>query len=70
MDVIDIQNYPSLIRAKRLMKFYFRTAFERAGARWDSDNDFEVDDIVDELISALICYITEFNKANYVPTRQ
>jgi hypothetical protein len=62
---MNIQTNPHLIRAKRLLKHYFRTAFEKAGARWDGDNDIEVEDIVDELISSLIGYINEFHQANY-----
>ncbi len=39
-------------RAKSLMKFYFRLIAERAGVRWNFDNDSEIDELVDHLIAA------------------
>lgn len=38
--------------AKRLLKHYFRLIATNAGAPWDSDNDAEVEGIVDCIIDA------------------
>ena len=38
--------------AKRLLAHYLRTVWERAGLKWDADNQAEVEDIVDLLIEA------------------
>ena len=35
--------------AARLLKHYLRTAWRAAGLKWDSDNDAEVDGLVDDL---------------------
>lgn len=34
------------------LSHYLRTAFEAAGLRWDSDNQAEVEGIVDSIIDA------------------
>lgn len=41
-------------QARRLLKFYLRQAYTAAGLRWDSDNDSEIDEIVDLIISAAV----------------
>jgi hypothetical protein len=40
-------------RAKRLLKNYLRYGVKASGLKWDSDNDAEVEDIVDCLIDAV-----------------
>jgi hypothetical protein len=40
------------LRAKRLLVHYFRTVFEAAGLRWDSDNQAEIETAVEYLIDA------------------
>lgn len=39
-------------RAKRLLIHYLSGLVRFSGARWDSDNDSEVEDIVDAIIEA------------------
>lgn len=39
--------------ARRLLRHYLRMVAETAGIRWDSDNEAEVGDIVDELLLAM-----------------
>lgn len=38
--------------AKRTLKFYFKTVFQKSGIIWDRDNDAEIDELVDELIGS------------------
>lgn len=38
--------------AQQTLTHYLRTAFEAAGLRWDSDNQAEVEGIVDSIIEA------------------
>lgn len=39
-------------RAKRLLTHYLRNLVQLSGNRWDSDNDAEVEDIIDAIIEA------------------
>lgn len=39
-------------KAKSLMSHYFSLAVQGSGQRWDSDNAYEVQDIVDHIIDA------------------
>ncbi len=39
--------------AKRLLTHYFRMVWEKAGLKWDSDNDAEVEDIIDYLADGI-----------------
>jgi len=39
--------------AKRLLNYYIRRAWEAGGLRWDSDNEAEVNAIVDEIVSGI-----------------
>jgi hypothetical protein len=41
-------------RAKRLIKQYFHLLAKESGVYWDSDNDSELDELVDCLIDASI----------------
>jgi len=41
-------------RAKSLLVHYFRLLAKKSGVYWDSDNDSEVGDIVDFIISATL----------------
>jgi len=43
--------------AKRLLGHYLRTLAKRAGMPWDSDNDAEVDMIVDSIIDAAAIHV-------------
>jgi len=36
-------------KAKSLLKFYFKYLFTKTGLEWTSDNDAEIDDIVDDI---------------------
>ena len=50
--------------AARLLKSYLKAAFQAAGLKWDSDNDAEIEALVECLIdastkSALDCVYTE-----------
>lgn len=36
--------------AKRILNYYIRKAWEAAGLRWDSDNEAEINAIVDEIV--------------------
>lgn len=38
--------------AKRMMKYYFGLIAKRAGVTWDSDNDVEIEAIIDLIIDA------------------
>lgn len=42
-----------LEKAKDTLVHYFRTVFEEAGLKWDSDNVAEVEGIVDDIASGL-----------------
>lgn len=66
-------NNPHTIRSKRLLVYYFQLAFEKAGLRWDSDNKVEVEDIVDELLGAVVGLLQEFHESaheNYLEARR
>lgn len=39
--------------AKRTLSYYLRTVWREAGLNWDSDNQSEVNGIVDSLIEAV-----------------
>lgn len=39
--------------AAKKLKHYFQLAFQKSGLTWDSDNDAEIDDLVDDLIRAV-----------------
>lgn len=39
-------------RAKDLLNHYFIYLFEKAGMTWESDNQSEIDQIVDDIIEA------------------
>lgn len=39
-------------RARKALKHYLRQATQAAGLKWDSDNDVEVEGIVDDIIEA------------------
>lgn len=41
-------------RAKRLLNHYLRQNAQATGTHWDSDNDAEVDEIVDCIIDAAV----------------
>jgi hypothetical protein len=41
-------------KAKELLRHYFRLIAQRAEIHWDSDNDAEVEDIVDFIIGAAV----------------
>lgn len=41
-------------RAKELAKYYFQLIAERAGVEWDSDNDAEIECLVNAIISASV----------------
>lgn len=41
-------------RAKRLLRHYLKNLVEAQGHHWDSDNDGEVDEIVDCIIGASV----------------
>ena len=41
-------------RAKHLLKYYLRMVARSSGVQWDSDNDAEVEEIVDCLIGAAV----------------
>ena len=45
--------------ATHLLKHYFRLVAERAGVQWDSDNDTEVEAIVDGIITAAVHQVAE-----------
>lgn len=45
---------PAAYAATRTLQHYFRTAFEAAGLRWESDYDSEIGDVVENLISAAL----------------
>jgi hypothetical protein len=36
-------------KANYLLRYYLRTIWEKAGLKWDSDNDAEVDEIIDDI---------------------
>jgi hypothetical protein len=38
-------------QAKRTLQHYFRMIAKNAGVHWDSDNDAEVEEIIDNLMS-------------------
>jgi hypothetical protein len=40
-------------RAKDLLTHYFRLLFNASGLKWDSDNQVEIDQVVDEIIQAV-----------------
>ena len=40
--------------AQRTLVFYVRTAWEKAGLKWEADNESEVRGIVDDIIQAAI----------------
>jgi hypothetical protein len=42
------------VEAVRLFQYYFKTAFQAAGLKWDSDNDTEVRLAVDLIINATV----------------
>jgi hypothetical protein len=46
-------------RAADLLTHYLRTAFEGAGLKWDSDNSYEVDQLVDALHEMVVDEIQE-----------
>jgi hypothetical protein len=52
-------------RAKRLLRHYIRMVWQAAGLVWDSDNDAEVDDIVDCLIAASVAEMETANERDY-----
>ncbi|MCM1287948.1 MAG: hypothetical protein NC240_06515 [Clostridium sp.] len=39
--------------AKRILNHYFRKAWEAGGLYWDSDNEAEVNAIVDEMVTGI-----------------
>lgn len=47
-------------QAASTLTWYFKKVFEKAGLKWDSDNDAEMRGIVDDIIEAVI---TEPHKA-------
>ena len=47
--------------AKQVLVYYIQQAWEAAGLDWDSDNTEEVEDIVDEIISATKNELAESN---------
>lgn len=40
--------------AKQSLRYYLRKAWEAAGLEWGSDNDAEVDNIVDDIAQSAI----------------
>jgi hypothetical protein len=40
-------------KAVSLLTHYFQTAFKAAGLKWDSDNDMEMEQIVDEILEGV-----------------
>jgi len=53
-------------RAKRLLAHYVR----QASTKWDSDNDAEVCDIVDEIIAAVFWELTQAARQQTEATEQ
>jgi hypothetical protein len=39
-------------RAARLLKHYFRLIAQKSGIKWDSDNDSEIEQIVEAILDA------------------
>lgn len=42
-----------IAEAKRLLNYYIRKAWEAGGLHWDSDNEAEVEGIVDDLVTGI-----------------
>lgn len=49
----------NIAEAKRVLNHYIRKAWEASGLRWDSDNEAEVDGIVDDLVRGIKAEINE-----------
>lgn len=43
----------SINYTKRIFVYYFKLAFEAAGLRWDSDNQSEIEEAINEMVKAL-----------------
>ncbi len=54
-------------RAKSLLSHYLRMAVQSSGQRWDSDNNAEVDDIVDSIIDAATATPAQPDKPAFRP---
>jgi hypothetical protein len=48
-------------RAKDLLSHYMKLVFDQSGLRFDSDNQVELDQIIDEIVSAQNLQIKELN---------
>ena len=46
--------YRNAMKASDNLVHYFKTAFEASGLRWDSDNEAEVREIVENLVTEII----------------
>lgn len=44
-------------RLRKILKHYLRMGLEAKGFRWDSDNDAEVDSIVDDMVRMTANYL-------------
>ena len=40
--------------AKKILKYYLKMVWEKSGLKWDSDNDAEIDNMVENIIEEAV----------------
>ena len=49
----------------KTLKYYFRTLFEKSGLEWTSDNDAEIESIIEEIVKESVNFSFKFIRDMY-----